>query len=99
MEILSKAQVAPITEESSVDLRFDYRYVDLRFPKQQLMLKIRSAFLQGCLQFLLKEEFVECTTPSLIGRESESGSECFSLPYFEKTAYLRQSPQMANNPV
>lgn len=95
LEILSKAQVAPITEESSVDLRFDYRYVDLRFPKQQLMLKIRSAFLQGCRQFLLKEEFVECTTPSLIGRASESGSECFSLPYFEKTAYLRQSPQMA----
>lgn len=61
------------------------------------MLKIRNAFLQDCRQFLLKEEFGEFTTTSLIGRASESGSECFSVPYFDKTAYLRQSPQMANN--
>lgn len=95
LEIISKAEVWPITQESAIDLRFDYRYVDLHFPKQQLMLKIRNAFLQGCRQFLLKEEFCEFTTPSLIGRASESGSECFSVPYFDKTAYLRQSPQMA----
>ena len=95
LEIVSKAQAWPITQESAIDLRFDYRYVDLHFPKQQLMLKIRNAFLQGCRQFLLKEEFCEFTTPSLIGRASESGSECFSVPYFDKTAYLRQSPQMA----
>lgn len=95
LEIISKAEAYPITQESSIDLRFDYRYVDLHFPKQQLMLKIRNAFLQGCRKFLLKEEFCEFTTPSLIGRASESGSECFSVPYFDKTAYLRQSPQMA----
>lgn len=95
LDIISKAEAYPITQDSAIDLRFDYRYVDLHFPKQQLMLKIRNAFLQGCRQFLLKEEFCEFTTPSLIGRASESGSECFSVPYFEKTAYLRQSPQMA----
>lgn len=95
LEIITKAEAYPITQDSAIDLRFDYRYVDLHFPRQQLMLKIRNAFLQGCRQFLLKEEFCEFTTPSLIGRASESGSECFSVPYFEKTAYLRQSPQMA----
>lgn len=95
LEIITKTEVWPITQDSSIDLRFDYRYVDLHFPKQQLMLKIRNAFLQGCRQFLLKEDFCEFTTPSLVGRASESGSECFSVPYFDKTAYLRQSPQMA----
>lgn len=42
LEIISKAEVWPITQESAIDLRFDYRYVDLHFPKQQLMLKIRK---------------------------------------------------------
>lgn len=99
LEIMSKAQAWPITEESSIDLRFDYRVVDLKSKKNQLMLKLRSAFLQGCREYLEKEEFIEIQTPKLLSDPSEGGAEVFSVSYFEEKAFLAQSPQFYNNPV
>jgi aspartyl/asparaginyl-tRNA synthetase len=93
LEIMSKAQAWPITEESSIDLRFDYRVVDLKFLKQQLMLKLRSAFEQGCREFLLSKEIVEVHTPKIMGTASESGADTFKLSYFDGVAYLAQSSQ------
>ncbi len=97
LEVMSKAEVYPIATDSSVDLRFDKRFVDLRFPKQQLMLKIRSEFLQGCRQYLLSKGMTEVQTSKFLSRASESGSEVFTVDYFGKKAYLAQSPQQANN--
>lgn len=99
IEIMSKAQPWPITQESSIDLRFDYRVVDLKFPRQQLMLKLRSAFLQGCREYLDSHGFTQISSPKLLGVASESGSEVFSVKYFDQTAYLAQSPQFYNNPI
>jgi aspartyl/asparaginyl-tRNA synthetase len=93
IEIMSKAQAWPITQESSIDLRFDYRVVDLKFPKQQLMLKLRSAFLKGCREYLDSKDFTEISTPKFMSSASESGSQVFKVDYFGKTAYLSQSPQ------
>lgn len=93
LEIMSKAQAWPITEESSIDLRFDYRVVDLKSKKNQLMLKLRSAFLQGCREYLLSKELTEVNTPKIMGTSSETGSEVFKLEYFDTTAYLAQSSQ------
>lgn len=93
IEIMSKAEAWPITEESSIDLRFDYRVVDLKSKKNQLMLKLRSAFLQGCREYLEREEFVEIQTPKLLSDPSEGGSEVFPVKYFEEKAFLAQSPQ------
>lgn len=93
IEIMSKAQPTPITEKSSIDLRFDYRVVDLKSKKGQLMLKIRSAFIQGCREYLEQEEFTEISSPKLLSMASESGAEVFPVQYFDKTAYLAQSPQ------
>jgi aspartyl-tRNA synthetase len=93
IEIMSKAQPWPITEESSIDLRFDYRSVDLKFPRQQLMLKIRSAFLKGCREYLESKDFTEIQTSKLLSRASESGSEVFKVDYFGRDAFLAQSPQ------
>ena len=47
LEVMSRAQAWPITEESSIDLRFDYRTVDLKFEKTKLIFRVRSAFIQG----------------------------------------------------
>lgn len=93
IEIMSKAEAFPITQESSIDLRFDYRVVDLKFPKQQLMLKLRSAFLKGCREYLDSKDFTEISTPKFMSSASESGSQVFKVDYFGKTAYLSQSPQ------
>lgn len=91
--IHSKAEPRPITPESSIDLRFDHRVVDLKAPKQQLMLKVRSAFEAGCREYLSSLKFTEIHTPKLMGIASESGSQVFKVQYFDKTAYLAQSPQ------
>ena len=95
IEIMSKAEAWPITEESSIDLRFDYRVVDLKSKKNQLMLKVRSAFIQGCREYLLSKGMTEFTFPSLLKTASESGSQVFPVKYFDRTAYLAQSPQFA----
>lgn len=93
IEIMSKAQAWPITEESSVDLRFDYRVVDLKSKRNQLMLKLRSAFLQGCREYLLSKELTEVNTPKIMGTSSETGSATFKIDYYGETAYLAQSSQ------
>lgn len=92
--IHSKALPRPIMEDSSIDLRFDYRVVDLKHPKRQLMLQLRSAFEAGCREYLLQREFTEIHTPKLMAQASESGSQVFEVKYFDKKAYLSQSPQM-----
>jgi aspartyl/asparaginyl-tRNA synthetase len=93
LEILSQAQAFPITEESAVDLRFNYRVVDLKAKKWQLMLKLRSAFEFACREFALGLGFTELHTPKLMASPSESGSQVFQVKYFETYAYLAQSPQ------
>lgn len=95
LEIMSKAQAWPITEESSIDLRFDYRTVDLKFEKTKLIFRVRSALIQGCRDYLLFKGMTEFTFPSLLKIASESGSQVFPVKYFDKTAYLAQSPQFA----
>jgi len=91
--IHSKALPRPIMEDSSIDLRFDHRVVDLKHPKRQLMLQLRSAFEAACREYLLKKEFTEIHTPKLMAQASESGSQVFEVKYFDKKAYLSQSPQ------
>lgn len=93
LEVISRAQAWPITEESSIDLRFDYRVVDLKSKRNQLMLKLRSAFLQGCREYLEREEFIEIQTPKILGTASEGGAEVFHVDYFGQKAFLAQSPQ------
>lgn len=95
IEIMSKAQAWPITEESSIDLRFDYRTVDLKFEKTKLVFRVRSALIQGCREYLLSKGMTEFTFPSLLKTASESGSQVFPVKYFDRTAYLAQSPQFA----
>ena len=93
VEIFSKAQAYPVTEASSVDLRFNYRVVDLKAPKWQLMLRLRSAFEFACREFALTRGFTELHTPKLMGNASESGAQVFRVGYFETQAFLAQSPQ------
>jgi aspartyl/asparaginyl-tRNA synthetase len=91
--ITSKAEAWPITPDSAIDLRFDYRVVDLKSDKSQLMLAIASTLENGCREFLLGQDLTEIHTPKLMGTASESGSQVFKVKYFDTTAYLAQSPQ------
>lgn len=85
--------VAPKGEETNIDLRLDYRWIDLRTDKNALMFKVQSYFIGKCREFLLKRNFIEIHSPKLIGAESESGAGVFKVDYFDRNAYLAQSPQ------
>lgn len=85
--------VAPKGEETNIDLRLDYRWIDLRTDKNTLMFQVQSHFVSKCREFLLKRDFIEIHPPKLIGAESETGAGVFKVEYFDGNAYLAQSPQ------
>ena len=93
VEITSRAEALPIGPESFIDQRLDYRWLDLRQPKNQLIFQVQTVMAAALREFLLERQFIEIHTPKLIPTASESGSEVFEVKYFDRKAYLAQSPQ------
>jgi nondiscriminating aspartyl-tRNA synthetase len=94
IDLVSTAeQPLPIAETSNSDLRLDWRFLDLRAPRQHLTFKVGDLFEQCMRSFLLGRGFSELHTPKLMGAASESGAEVFRVDYFGSSAYLAQSPQ------
>ena len=83
----------PVTAESSLDKRMDWRYVDLRRPDRRLIFEVQSTVEHAMREFWGAEGFIELHSPKLMGSASESGAELFRVDYFERDAYLAQSPQ------
>ena len=93
MRIESVADALPIKDDSDIDVRMDYRWIDLRRDKNRLMLRMQTTLTAAMREFLVERNFVEIHTPKLIGAASESGSDVFEVKYFDTNAYLAQSPQ------
>ena len=93
MEILSIAEPLPISKDAAIDSRLDYRWVDLRSDRNTLIFKTQTELVAAMRNYLLEKGFMEIHTPKLIGAASESGSDVFELKYFDRKAYLSQSPQ------
>jgi aspartyl-tRNA synthetase len=83
----------PIAEDSALDKRIDWRYLDLRRPDRKLIFEVQTAIEQAMRDFWKQEGFIELHSPKLMGSASESGAELFHVDYFEGDAYLAQSPQ------
>jgi len=75
------------------DFRLDWRYLDLRRDINRLIFEIQTTAEQAMREYWIAKDFIEMHSPKIMGAPSESGAELFSLPYFETTAYLAQSPQ------
>ena len=93
MKIESVADALPIKDDSDIDVKMDYRWIDLRRDKNHLMLRMQTTLTNAMREFLVEKNFVEIHTPKLIGAASESGSDVFEVKYFDTNAYLAQSPQ------
>ena len=93
MRIESIAEALPIKDDSDIDVKMDFRWIDLRREKNQVMLEMQTTLTAAMREFLLSKNFVEIHTPKLIAAASESGSDVFEVKYFDTTAYLAQSPQ------
>lgn len=97
-EILNKAEtplpIDLVQDTTNLDKRIDFRALDLRNKKTQAIFKIQSEILYYFRDFFHKENFIEFQTPSIISSASEGGTELFQISYFERRAYLAQSPQL-----
>lgn len=91
--IESIADPSPLDEGAEIDSRLDYRWVDLRSEKNSMIFKVQSAFVKALRDFMYENKFTEIHTPKLIATASESGSDVFEVKYFDRNAYLAQSPQ------
>lgn len=93
LDVESEALETPIAADSSLDKRMDWRFLDLRHPKQHLIFRIQTTFEHALRQYWIDHEFIEIHTPKLMASASESRAELFEVGYFDGTAYLAQSPQ------
>ncbi|MET0715665.1 MAG: aspartate--tRNA(Asn) ligase [Mycetocola sp.] len=83
----------PIAADSSLDKRMDWRFLDLRNPKQNLIFRIQTTFEHALRTYWIDNDFIELHTPKLMASASESRAELFEIEYFDTKAYLAQSPQ------
>ena len=84
LEILNRAETLPIqpfAEENQAgeDLRFKYRYLDLRRPKMQQMLKKRAEMYRRIHQYMDDRDFIEIQTP-ILANSSPEGARDFLIP-------------------
>ncbi len=79
---------------ADIDVRLNSRYIDLRRPESAAIFKIQSTLYRTFLSTLTKDGFTIIRPSSIIAEASEGGSDLFPIAYFEKNAYLSQSPQI-----
>ena len=95
VEILGHAETPlPIDENSGPELRLDWRFLDVRKRRAAHdVFAVQTTLEQAMREYAYGEGFTEMHTPKLMGTASESGAEVFKVAYFDRTAYLAQSPQ------
>ncbi len=84
----------PIDEKTSLDVKADYRWIDLRTEQNRLIFELQTVVERAMREVWAGYGFIEIHSPKLMAKASEnSGSELFKLDYFGRTATLAQSPQ------
>ncbi|MFZ2376688.1 MAG: aspartate--tRNA(Asn) ligase [Methanothrix sp.] len=99
IQVLSSAQVPlPLdpTEkvECELDTRLDSRFMDIRRPSVLAAFEIESAVLHSLRDYFYQKGAIEVFTPKIVAAATEGGTDLFPISYFEKEAFLNQSPQL-----
>ncbi|HEV7216511.1 MAG TPA: amino acid--tRNA ligase-related protein, partial [Chloroflexota bacterium] len=71
----------------------DHAAIALRHPRQRALFRLSAAAMQGFRSTLRQLDFVEIATPKIVDRATEGGANVFPVEYFDRRAYLAQSPQ------
>ncbi len=80
-------------EETEPPIRFDYRWIDLRKPEKAKIFKVWTALERGFRKYWDDNAFIQLYPPAFMSTPSETGAEVFEVKYFDRKAYLAQSPQ------
>ncbi len=99
IEILSQAAPLPFDmslEGYNLDLttELDNRALVLRQPKVQAVFKVQETVIDSFREFMKQNMFFEFQAPAITPATAEGGAEVFKVDYFDKKAYLTQSPQL-----
>ncbi len=97
--VLAKAEPLPFDmSESGLNLELstelDHRALTLRHPRLQAIFKVQAMIIDSFRQFMKQEGFFEFQAPAIAPATAEGGAEVFEIKYFDKKAYLSQSPQL-----
>lgn len=79
--------------KTSLETRLDFRTLSLRIPKLRAIFKIQEEITYAFKEYLRSLRFSEVHTPKIISSSTEGGSEMFTVNYFDRRAFLAQSPQ------
>jgi aspartyl-tRNA synthetase len=99
LEIISTAE-SPLPLDvaekvpAEMDTRLDSRFLDARKPRVRSIFTIRSAVTCAATAFLASRGCVNIATPKIVAAATEGGTELFPIAYFEKEAFMNQSPQL-----
>jgi len=78
----------------SINKRLDLRAVDLRRDKCRVLLRLRQVVLAAMREFFSSRGYVEVHTPKIIASATEGGAALFPLLFYDREAFLTQSPQL-----
>ncbi|MDB5188143.1 MAG: Aspartate--tRNA ligase [Candidatus Kaiserbacteria bacterium] len=99
IEILAKAE--PLPFDMSIDgynldltTELDHRALTLRHPRLQSIFKVQAVIIDSFREFMKSQSFFEFQAPAITPATAEGGAEVFEVNYFDKKAYLTQSPQL-----
>ena len=79
---------------ADIETRLNNRFIDLRKEENNLIFRSESEVLWGIRKYLHEQKFIEVHTPKIVAAATEGGADLFPVQYFEKNAYLNQSPQL-----
>ncbi|NTU99954.1 MAG: aspartate--tRNA(Asn) ligase [Methanoregulaceae archaeon] len=79
---------------AELDTRLDARFLDARRPRVTAVFQIRSMVIRTVNEYLFSRGFINITSPKIVAAATEGGTELFPIAYFEKEAFLNQSPQL-----
>ncbi|MBN2015849.1 aspartate--tRNA(Asn) ligase [Candidatus Dojkabacteria bacterium] len=100
ISVVSSVEHVPPVEYNKDDINaslptiLDYRPLTIRNKKIQGVFKVQATILKAFRESLRSQDFIEFRNPVLIGSASESGADVFEVKYFDRKAYLCQSPQL-----
>ena len=100
LEVISEAEEPTPIEIPKTDWNvhpetiLEYRHVSLREPKARAILKVQAELVRGFREYLDSQGFTEIFTPKIVSAGAEGGANLFEVDYYDKRAYLAQSPQL-----
>lgn len=77
----------------NLDTLLEHRPISIRNPRTRNIFIVQQAIAQAFREYLQEQDFIEIFTPKIVPQGAEGGSAMFSLQYFDRPAFLTQSPQ------